>query len=182
MLGGEVLKIVGRLSAPEYPISFPIIAVNSTIISLPTRDLPPRESILKIYEEAEQKLALAATEEERRRLVKERSQAEEALILIARSIEPIEAEIQIVQLGDAALVAIPGEPFAELGLEIKQRSSALYTFVVGCANGWIGYIPTEKAWELGGYEVEPGPWTRVGPLAGTLVVEKAVELITQMIG
>lgn len=180
MLGGEVLKLVGLLSSPDYPTSPPMVAVNAAVISLPLRDVPPRDSILQILEEADRKLRLAETEEERKRLAKERRQAEEALILIARSAEPIEAEIQVMRLGDAVLVAIPGELFAELGLEIKRRSTAPYTFIVGYANGWIGYIPTQKAWRQGGYEIELGPWTRVGPLAGALVVEKAVELIRQI--
>ncbi|MCS7221202.1 MAG: neutral/alkaline non-lysosomal ceramidase N-terminal domain-containing protein [Anaerolineae bacterium] len=179
MLGGEVLKLVGLLSSPDYPISHPIVAVNSVVISLPTRDVPARDSVLKTFEEADRKLAMATTEEERKHFAKERRQAEEALILIARSAEPIEAEIQVMRLGDAALVAIPGELFAELGLEIKRRSIAPYTFIVCYANGWIGYIPTEKAWGQGGYEVELGPWTRVGPMAGVLVVEKAIELIRE---
>ncbi|MBV7337590.1 hypothetical protein KFU94_57050 [Chloroflexi bacterium TSY] len=43
---------------------------------------------------------------------------------------------------DVALVALPGEPFAELGLTIKERSVAPHTIVVGYANDWIGYLVT----------------------------------------
>ena len=58
-----------------------------------------------------------------------------------------------MRIGDVALVALPGEPFVELGLEIKRRSPAPHTFVVGYANDWVGYLPTQVAWEQGGYEV-----------------------------
>jgi hypothetical protein len=172
MLGGEVLKLVGRLSGPDHPESPPAIAVTSEAVSLPVRDLSPYEPALQAYEEADRKLAEAKTEEERKRFARERRQAEEALILIRRGTEPIQAEIQVMRLGDAALVAVPGELFVEFGLEIKGRSVAPHTFIVGYVNGWIGYIPTPQAWEQGGYEVSAGPWTRVGPAAGPLLVEK----------
>jgi neutral ceramidase len=86
----------------------------------------------------------------------------------------------VIRLGDVALVALPGEPFVELGLEIIERSAAPSTFIVGYANDWIGYLTTELAWQQGGYEVSLGPWTRVGPQGGRQLVDKAVELVARL--
>jgi hypothetical protein len=90
--------------------------------------------------------------------------------------------VQVVRLGEVALVALPGEPFVELGLELKERSPATHTFVIGYANDWIGYLTTPQAWQQGGYEVSPGPWTPVGPEGGSQLVEKAITLIERLEG
>lgn len=55
------------------------------------------------------------------------------------------ADIQAVRLGDAAFVGIPAEYFVELQLDIRKRSPFVRTFVAELANGWVGYIPTRKA-------------------------------------
>ncbi|MBI4551176.1 MAG: neutral/alkaline non-lysosomal ceramidase N-terminal domain-containing protein [Candidatus Latescibacteria bacterium] len=177
MLGGEVIKLAGAMRAPDYPASQPVVAVKSDVLSLAVRDLPAREPAQRAHEDAGRKRDAAATDEDRARFARERRMVEEALILIDRGTDPIPAEVQVMRLGDAALVALPGEPFCGLGLDIKARSAAPSTFVVGYANDWLGYLTTPVAWEQGGYEVSPGPWTRVGPAGGPQLVDKAVELI-----
>ncbi len=63
------------------------------------------------------------------------------------------APIQVIRLGEAAIVALPGEVFVETGMNIKSTSDANPTFLVSLANGYIGYICTDKALiEEGGYE------------------------------
>ncbi len=63
------------------------------------------------------------------------------------------APVQVIRLGAAAIVALPGEVFVETGMNIKSRSDANPTFLVSLANGYIGYICTDKALiEEGGYE------------------------------
>jgi hypothetical protein len=49
-------------------------------------------------------------------------------------------------------LAVPGEVFVEIGLELKRRAPNK-TYIVGIANGYIGYFPTETAHAVGGYEV-----------------------------
>jgi hypothetical protein len=44
--------------------------------------------------------------------------------------------------------------FCEISNEIRERSPFPYTFYYGYTNGWLGYLPTEKAFQHGGYEVE----------------------------
>ena len=180
MLGGEVIKRTMQLSAPDYPASATQVAVQSATVLLQVRDLPPREPAQQLYTEASAKLAAATTEDERKAWGAKQRMAEETLILIDRGSEPIPAEVQVIRIGDIALVALPGEPFVELGLAIKQRSKAAQTWVIGYANDWIGYLTTPQAWQQGGYEVGPGPWTRVGPAGGSQLVDKAVEIIQQL--
>src|SRR5207253_9327373 len=58
----------------------------------------------------------------------------------------VPAEVQAIRLtSDTALVTLPAEAFTAIGLEIKSRSPFKNTFVVGVANGIVGYVPTEAA-------------------------------------
>ena len=58
-----------------------------------------------------------------------------------------------VSIGDAIrFVGIPGEPFTEIGRQIKAESPAAMTFVSCITNGYYGYFPTANAYREGGYE------------------------------
>lgn len=67
--------------------------------------------------------------------------------------KPIPAEVQVLTFGrKAAVVALPGEIFVELGLAIKQGSPFERTWVVSLANANPGYVPDRKAYDEGNYE------------------------------
>jgi hypothetical protein len=177
MLGGEVVKLAAQCSAPEYPASPTRLAVAAETCYLPVRALPPRGPAQQAYDEAAAQLAAAQDEPAQAEWRRKQRVAEEALILIDRGTAPIPAEVQVVRIGDMALVALPGEPFVELGLEIKRRAVAPHTLVVGYANDWIGYLTTPQAWDEGGYEVSAGPWTRAAPEGSAQLVETALRLV-----
>jgi hypothetical protein len=67
-------------------------------------------------------------------------------------------EIQAFRIGDCALVAHAAEVFNEIGVAIKEGSPTPLTLFAGYSNGCIGYLPTEAAHGLGGYEVELTPY------------------------
>ena len=71
--------------------------------------------------------------------------ANEALRHVAELPDVLETEMQVIRVGDAALVTLPGEVFVEIGLQIKAESLAPKTFVIGLANGFVGYVPTDHA-------------------------------------
>jgi len=56
-------------------------------------------------------------------------------------------DIQVLRVGGMAIVGIPAEYFVELQLDIRARSPIRPTFVAELANGWVGYVPTRKAFE-----------------------------------
>jgi hypothetical protein len=56
-----------------------------------------------------------------------------------------------VAVGDCALISFPGELYTEIGRAIKARSPFRRTIIIGLANGYAGYIPTEAAVAQGGY-------------------------------
>jgi len=89
-------------------------------------------------------------------------------------------EVQAMRIGDAVLIGIPGEAFAEIGLRIKADAGRRGILVVGYANGFVGYIPTEPAFQEGGYEVMTTWWNKVNPQAGRLITETAQKLISRL--
>ena len=64
----------------------------------------------------------------------------------------VQAPLQLMRIGDVAIMGIPVETFAEMGLELKARSPFARTFAVSLANGYFGYMPTPAQHALGGYE------------------------------
>ncbi|MBN1291224.1 MAG: neutral/alkaline non-lysosomal ceramidase N-terminal domain-containing protein [Candidatus Latescibacteria bacterium] len=66
----------------------------------------------------------------------------------------IEIEHTCIAIDDYVFISFPGELFTEIGKMIKDKSSYVHTFIIGLANGEIGYVPTKKAILEGGYAVE----------------------------
>jgi len=89
-------------------------------------------------------------------------------------------EIQLISIGDFAMVGIPAELFCEFGLEIKKKSPVPNTFVAELANGWAGYIPTEEAFKHGGYETCFAMQSRLVPNAGRLMTDAALRLLDSL--
>jgi neutral ceramidase len=81
-------------------------------------------------------------------------------------------ELQAIRVDDAVFLAIPAEVFVEIGLEIKRQSKHK-TFIVGIANGYIGYLPTAAAYAENGYEVVS---SKVAPRSEELLYEEAMKL------
>lgn len=88
--------------------------------------------------------------------------------------------VQALRIGDAAVVATPGETFAQLGLDLKARSPFARTAVAELCNDIIGYIPTREAFGQGGYETFRSRWARVVPGSGERLVDELVEMLDQL--
>ncbi|MEO1995606.1 MAG: hypothetical protein ABGZ17_10065 [Planctomycetaceae bacterium] len=71
----------------------------------------------------------------------------------------VQIKLQTITVGELAIVAIPCEVFAEVGLEIKRRSPFRTTCVIGLANGYNGYLPSPQQHALGGYETWRSSWS-----------------------
>lgn len=89
-------------------------------------------------------------------------------------------EIQALRLGDLAILVLPGEPFVEAQLEIKQRSPAVRTFVAHMSNRYVGYIPTPEALRRGGYETTPFGASKLAPEALQTITNKSVALLQEL--
>jgi neutral ceramidase len=87
------------------------------------------------------------------------------------------AEVQVIRLGDWNFAGIPAEYFVEHQLRIKTETFPKRSFVVGGANGMIGYVPTKAAFTRGGYETTLGPPSRMAPETGDLLADSAIDMI-----
>ncbi len=86
----------------------------------------------------------------------------------------VEVEQTCIAIGDTALISFPGELFTEIGKQIKSKSPFTKTYVIGLANGCIGYVPTREAIFQGGYEVDT---RRIDNDAEDIIVQKSLDLL-----
>lgn len=87
--------------------------------------------------------------------------------------------LQVIQVGDLAICAIPFETFAEIGLNLKKRSPFPQTLVVGLANGYEGYLPTPQQHKLGGYETWMGT-NRVQHDASEIITKELLDMLDRL--
>ena len=166
ILAGEVLKTSARLT----PIQGTGIRAISKMVQL---ELPP----VTLEDVAEAQLTVAKGAGERTPFL-QRVKAFKVLDVAARNGKPLDAEVQVIALGDdVAWVGLPGEMFVELGLSIKQRSPFAHTIIAEMADGHLGYVPTREAYPQGNYEVVSA---RCAAGSGERLAQTAVELLRQL--
>ena len=82
--------------------------------------------------------------------------------------ESYNLDLTCVRIGEVVLLGIPGEPFTDIGVGIKEAEG--YSMIMPCAltNGNEGYFPMKSAYDEGGYEARTSPYK-------TGVAEKIIE-------
>lgn len=85
----------------------------------------------------------------------------------------------MLRIGDVAVLSLPVETFAEMGLELKAKSPFPKTFTVSLANGYYGYMPTVAQHRLGGYESWVGT-NRVEPEAAPKMAATLLRLAGEL--
>ncbi|MDP6495867.1 MAG: hypothetical protein QGI09_10730, partial [Dehalococcoidia bacterium] len=87
-------------------------------------------------------------------------------------------EIGAISMGDVAIATNPAELFVEYGLEIKQKSPFEVTMISELTNGYCGYVPTEEAFAMKGYETHRTVFTsRLAKNGGQIIADKSVEML-----
>ena len=74
-----------------------------------------------------------------------------------------------VKIGNVALLGIPGEPFTDIGVGIKEAEGWDLILPTSLTNGDDGYFPMQSAYDEGGYEARTSPY-RAG-VAETIIRE-----------
>jgi len=182
MLAGEVLKVLETIE-PSSNIS---IAARTKKISLPLKPLPSLKEAEAFAKQKEQALTELIQRKAPSELVtKARIEKLYSDLLLRqvheRSQRPHDGvkhvELQAIRIGDCVLLAFPGELFVEIGLEIKAKSPFKYTYIVGYANGYVGYVPTKQAFEEGGYEAVTAQFA---PETSDIVIEESLALLNSL--
>jgi hypothetical protein len=90
--------------------------------------------------------------------------------------------LQVVALGDVAIVGVPAEYFTIFGVDIKRRSPFKHTVVAELANDWIGYLPNHEAHRFGGYQTWMGLHSYAEPGTGERVADEIVNMLEELSG
>jgi len=182
ILADGIIQQVMTLSESDDSISPCELRVASEVVALPSRELPELGPLEEERRHAEEEVRKTSDLEERKQKERQLHRVTEKVERVLRGNAPRLAEVQVIRIGDCALVGVPGEPFAEMGLAMKELSGPARTLCAGYANDWLGYLAPPSAWELGGYEVSLGTWSIVGPEAHQIVLDTAERLVSQLWG
>ena len=98
---------------------------------------------------------------------------------LAGSEQPTKIPLQVLRIGDICIGTSPCETFAEMGLEFKKRSPFPQSFMVELNHGYIGYLPTPRHFELGGYETWPGT-NYLEPQASVKMLDSLIEMAGEL--
>jgi neutral ceramidase len=166
-LGGAVLQTIAQMEFhPDAPLQ-----TRTAIVPLQRRTVPDGW-----LDEAKRLLSTDGLWSVERVYARE-------WLLLAEEVKrqpTVNAEVQVMGVGRSAFVAIPGELFCQFGWDIKRRSPFPTTFVVTCANGMVGYLPTPDAFKGGGYEVRLARSSQLMPDAGERLVAEALRLLATL--
>ncbi len=82
-----------------------------------------------------------------------------------------------LKIGDVAMVGIPGEPFTDIGVGIKEAEG--WSMIMPCAltNGGMGYFPMMSAYDEGGYEARA---SRFKAGVAETIIESSKKLLDDM--
>ena len=174
---GDAIIEAALGAAPSGPVDVTLAAASATVTA-PSRPVPDAARLESEWQEVEGRLTgLPATDPAHAGLFQKRCQLSEARRLAAFGTDPIPVEIQVLRLGPAAIVGLPGEIFCALGGELRRRSPFVPTLVAELANGCVGYLVPRSGWASGGYEVGLGAWCRVAAGGPERLVDAAVDLL-----
>lgn len=181
LMGRGLAEVVDRVLGTLSFAAAPPLRAASRTLQLPFRELAEEE-----LADAERVLAAAPIPpytDEARTAVDPAWVAAASVYSVhlqARREGRLAYEVQAFRVGGAALVALPGEPFVEGQLEIKLASPVYPTYLAHCATQYVGYIPTARALQRGGHEVNTRYWAKLRPDALETIVEGAVAALRSL--
>lgn len=182
---GEELADVIKRSVPTLHKERPLLNGKSAYVYVPLQDYSEQELAWALAEKPDslyhEKPFLT-----RRRAVKIRSlyrmrQTGEAIPPTIGSLPwTLPLHVQVMQISDStAIVGLPGELFATLGMAIKKQSPFRTTLVIELTNSHIAYVPNSEAFAQGSYETIN---SRLAPGGGETMVDTAVRLLHELAG
>lgn len=167
VLAGEVLRLWPDLR----PVGEGPLQALSELVALPLPEVTEAEV-------AEAREVVGTVRDSDRGGFMKLVRAYKVLDVANRGGRPWEVEAQVITLGqDLAWVALPGEVFVQLGLDLKLDSPFGQTMIAELANGSVGYIPNRRAYPQGNYEVVSA---RCAEGSGEQLVEAAVRMLKRL--
>lgn len=172
-IGRKLAAAVAETARGVAPAEDLTLRCSSVKYSLPARQIPDEqlawaEEILKQTGGKVQPLADGVGDDYKAVLYKKLHAAQDS---------DIPVEQVCIALDDTAFISFPGEMYTEIGMHIKAASPFRRTYVIGLANGHVGYLPTRKAIAEGGYAEEV---RAVDAAAEDVAVAHSLSLLNQV--
>src|SRR5678815_6104815 len=90
----------------------------------------------------------------------------------------ITTRINLVNVGDAQILTIPGEALPNIGFYLKRKMGGRHNLLFGLTNDALGYILTEVDFDsFPRYQYVSR--TSLGEKTGTILIEQALKLVEQ---
>jgi hypothetical protein len=90
----------------------------------------------------------------------------------------VRARINLVSLGDAQILTIPGEALPNIGFYLKRKMRGRHNLLFGLTNDAFGYILTKVDFDsFPRYEYITR--TSLGEMTGEILIEKSLELVSK---
>jgi hypothetical protein len=95
--------------------------------------------------------------------------------------QSINARINLVNLGDAQILTIPGEALPNIGFYLKRKMHGTHNLLFGLTNEAFGYILTKVDFQsFPRYEYVSR--TSLGEMTGEILIDKSLELVNRSPG
>ena len=91
--------------------------------------------------------------------------------------ETYDVNLTAVKIGPVAMLGMPGEPFTDIGVEIKKAEGWDLVLPVCLTNGSIRYFPMQSAFDEGGYEAR-SCFFKAG--VAERIIDGALELLSEI--
>jgi hypothetical protein len=162
--GARIASQVVRIARGLRKVTPQALSLTTRRVDLPFAPLPSRAEILAIRDERRKRVEDVAAggsvpgEYHKRSMhTKDRMTmewADEALRALETDKQPTsrEAELSLIRIGHAGILAISGEPFAEIGMRLQSCSGLQPLLIAALANGYAGYLPPDREFAECGYE------------------------------
>ena len=82
--------------------------------------------------------------------------------------------VAVVGISDVIIAGFAGEPFTDYEREVRRVANGKFTMTFCLTNGYQGYLPTEKAFDEGGYEAANSHFTRTLESEAIACVERLI--------
>jgi len=151
--GKQVAEAVAPLLKQAAPLPTAKLRVLTRVLPLPLDTLDATEINAFAERALQDQKSLAEWGDKYRRVVEHWRSSLIAESRAGRGNGHREAELFAVCIGDVILLGANAEVFSEF-TDWLRRGSEKKVYLIGYANGDLGYLPTRAAYAEGGYEVE----------------------------
>ena len=172
-LAGVIMQVYDKVAFTDVEDIFAIKEVLPAKMNIPKKeDMPLARKYKELYEQGKSDL-IPYTGMELTTVVAE------ALRMCKMENDPEYRPLNLsgLKIGGVAFVSLPGEPFTDIGVQIKDTEG--FDLILPCAitNGYEGYFPMQSAFDEGGYEARTSPYA---PSIAKDIVSKAKEVLTKL--